>query len=108
MANKDYHEIMTEITSQLTGDVKEDTKYLMAKCEEYKTHEMAKEILRGIGRLMYDIIPEDKREEINQAISNDNLGWKAALDEANYCDKTITEDFYIDIDNYKKDAKRLS
>ena len=23
MANKDYHEIMTEITSQLTGDVKE-------------------------------------------------------------------------------------
>lgn len=41
-----------------------------------KTHEMAKEILRGIGRLMYDIIPEDQREEINQAINNDNLGWK--------------------------------
>lgn len=85
MANKDYHEIMTEITSKLTGDVKEDMKYLMAKSEEYKTHEMAKEILRGIGRLMYDIIPEDQREELNKAIKNDNLGWKAALDEANFC-----------------------
>ena len=92
MANKDYHEIMTEITSQLTGDVKEDMKYLMAKSEEYKTHEMAKEILRGIGRLMYEIIPEDKREEINQVIKNDNLGWKAALDEANYC--IYKKDYY--------------
>lgn len=92
MANKDYHEIMTEITSQLTGDVKEDMKYLMAKSEEYKTHEMAKEILRGIGRLMYEIIPEDKREEINQVINNDNLGWKAALDEANYC--IYKKDYY--------------
>ena len=92
MAAKDYHEIMTEITSQLTGDVKEDMKYLMAKSEEYKTHEMAKEILRGIGRLMYEIIPEDKREEINQVINNDNLGWKAALDEANYC--IYKKDYY--------------
>lgn len=92
MANKDYHEIMTEITSQLTGDVKEDMKYLMAKSEEYKTHEMAKEILRGIGRLMYEIIPEDKREEINQAINNDSLGWKATLDEANYC--IYKKDYY--------------
>lgn len=92
MANKDYHEIMTEITSQLTGDVKKDMKYLMAKSEEYKTHKMAKEILRGIGRLMYEIIPEDQREEINQVINNDNLGWKAALDEANYC--IYKKDYY--------------
>ena len=92
MANKDYHQIMTEITSQLTGNTEEDIRYLTAKCEEYKTHEMAKEILRGIGRLMYDIIPEDKREEINQAINNDSLGWKAALDEANFC--IYKKDFY--------------
>lgn len=92
MANKDYHQIMTEITSQLTGNTEEDIRYLTAKCEEYKTHEMAKEILRGIGRIMYDIIPEDKREEINQAINNDSLGWKAALDEVNFC--IYKKDFY--------------
>ena len=85
MSNKDYQEIMTEITSNLTGDQDSDIEYLTNKCEEYKTHEMATEILRGIGRIMYDLLPDEKRERINMAIKNDSLGWKATLEEVDFC-----------------------
>ena len=85
MSEKGYHEIMTEITAGLTGNTAEDMKYLAEKGQEYKTHKMAKEILRGIGRLMYEIIPEDSKEELNQALKNNSLGWQTTLEEVDFC-----------------------
>lgn len=85
MEKKDYHQIMTEITSNLTGDPEKDKAYLMSKCDEYKTHEMSKEILRGIGRLIYTLLPDDVREELDRASNNESLGWKATLDEIDFC-----------------------
>lgn len=85
MVTNDYHKIMAEITSGLTGNPTEDMEYLMKKSDEYKTHELAKEILRGIGRLMYDIIPEDKKENLVNAMKNDSLGWQATLEEVDFC-----------------------
>lgn len=85
MDNKDYHQIMTEITSNLTGDPEKDKAYLLSKCDEYKTHEMSKEILRGIGRLIYTILPDDVREGLDRASNNEFLGWKATLDEIDFC-----------------------
>ena len=85
MGSNDYHAIMTEITSNLTGDLDADRAYLMEKSEEYKTHEMAKEILRGIGRIMYELLPEDKKEGLEQAMKKDALGWQATLEEIDFC-----------------------
>lgn len=59
--NKDFEAIMKQITGGLNGDAETDMKYIMEQVEKYKEHEFGKEILRACGRLMYDIIPEDKR-----------------------------------------------
>ena len=45
--HKDFDSIMREITSGFTGDTATDMKYLQEKCEEYKNHEMAQEIIRA-------------------------------------------------------------
>jgi hypothetical protein len=62
--NKDFECIMKEITQGLTGNTKEDIKYLHEQGEKYKDHEYRKEILRACGRLMYDILPDDIKEII--------------------------------------------
>lgn len=82
--NTDFDAIMREITSGFTGDPSKDMAYLREKCEEYKNHEMAQEILRACGRLMYEMIPEDKKEELSKAISNDAAGTEAALEEIRF------------------------
>lgn len=82
--NKDFDAIMREITSGFIGDPSKDMPYLKEKCDEYKNHEMAQEILRACGRLMYDMIPDDKKEELNKTISNESSGTEAALEEIRF------------------------
>ena len=78
--NKDFDAIMREITAGFTGDPTKDMPYLKEKCEEYKNHEMAQEILRACGRLMYEMMPDDKKQEMNKALGNDAAG-PAGLDD---------------------------
>lgn len=82
--NKDFDAIMREITSGFIGDPSKDMPYLKEKCDEYKNHEMAQEILRACGRLMYDMIPDDKKEKLNKTISNESSGTEAALEEIRF------------------------
>lgn len=84
MENKDFDSIMREITRGLTGDPKADIEYLQAQGEKYKDHEYGKEILRACGRLMFEVMPEDKKEALNKAISKDMLGYEATLDEVRF------------------------
>ena len=58
---------MHEITSGLTGNPEQDMKYLKETSEKYKDHQYSQEILRAIGRLMYEMIPDDKRAEVERA-----------------------------------------
>ena len=79
--SKVYDSIMKEITAGLTGDPSKDMPYLQAKCAEYKEHEFGKEIIRACGRLMYDMIPDDKKEELKKVMQKDSLGIESALKE---------------------------
>ena len=79
-----FEEIMKDITAALTGNPDHDLQYLQEQSEKYKDSEYAKEILRACGRLMYDCIPEDKKEKLNDALRKDQLGIDAAIEEANY------------------------
>ena len=79
-----YEEIMQKVTSGLTGNPEADGKYLFAQMEEYKTHELAQEILRGVGRLLYDVLPAEKREEMDRLIGNNRLGVDSAIEEAEF------------------------
>lgn len=80
----DFDSIMQEITSGLTGISKDDIPYLMKQSEKYKTNPFAKEIARACGRLMFDLIPDDKKAEFQQAIGNDSAGINSTLDEIRF------------------------
>ncbi|MDR1603445.1 MAG: tetratricopeptide repeat protein [Gracilibacteraceae bacterium] len=79
-----YEEIMQKVTSGLTGKPDADMEYLRNQSEKYKMHELAQEILRGIGRLMYEVIPPDKREEMERLFKNNRLGVDTSIEEAEF------------------------
>lgn len=82
--NNEFDEVMKDITRGFTGDVNHDLMYLQEQAEKYKGHKYEKEILRACGRLMYEIIPDEKKEEIAGIVSKDNMGFDAALDEVKF------------------------
>ena len=85
MAEKRYEEIMKEITKGLSNDAEKDMKYLEEQMEAYKDHEYGKEIVRACGRMMYELIPEDKKAELISAINKDTKGFEQTLEEARFC-----------------------
>ncbi len=81
---KDFETIMKGITGGLTGDPESDLKYLDKQVKKYKDHEYGKEIARACGRLMYQLIPEEKKAELKKAIEKDGMGFDAALEEIRF------------------------
>lgn len=80
----DFDSIMREITSGMSGDAKTDIAYLQDQMEKYKEHEMGKEIIRACGRLMYELIPDDNKEEIEKLINTESHGTDAVLEEVRF------------------------
>ena len=81
---KELDVILREITAGLNGDAEHDGPYLMEQMEKYKSHDLAKEIVRACGRLMYNVIPEESKDKIVQIFGNEHLGVDATLDEARF------------------------
>ena len=81
----DFDKIMQEITAGLSGDNQRDIGYLKEQMEKYKNHEYGKEILRACGRLIYEKLPDEVKNKVNQVAENEDLGIKATLDEVGYC-----------------------
>ena len=82
--NNEFDQIMHEITSGLTGDSKADLAYLNEKCEAYKDHKLGKEIIRACARMMYNMIPDDKKAELEKLIGNDAAGTDSILEEVRF------------------------
>lgn len=79
-----YDEIIKDITNGLTGDPEKDKKYLLDQGEKYKDHEMNKEILRAIGRMIFDVLPEDAKEQINEFADKNIYSWDSVIQEARF------------------------
>ena len=79
-----FDEIMTKITSGLKNEGKEDLKYLMEQMNEYKDHEYSKEIHRAIGRIMYEICPDDMKNVFDKELNNYNFGIEKTLEEVDF------------------------
>ena len=79
-----YNDIMNEIKSNLTGDYETDLKYLKETSDKYKDHELGLEIIREIGRVMYSITPEEKKDDFIEAFSKDMEGLDAKLEEIRF------------------------
>ena len=82
--NNDYDLIMQAITAGLTGDVQKDMADLNEQMTKYRNHKMAKEILRACGRLMYDMISDEDREELIRMTENSLTGINATLEEVQF------------------------
>ncbi len=81
---KDFDSIMREITAGFSADSKKDIAYLQEQMEKYKNHEMGQEIIRACGRLMYELLPDDKKEELCRLINNESSGTEATLEEVRF------------------------
>lgn len=79
-----FDEIMKEITSGLTGDNEKDIKYLDEQCEKYKNHKYSIEIIRACGRMIFDLISEDKKSEFIRLIDNDFKSIDAVIKEIHF------------------------
>ena len=75
---------MREITKGLSGDSETDIAYLKEQMKAYKDHEMGKEIIRACARLMYDLMPDDKKKDLEKVISNNASGTEATLEEVRF------------------------
>ena len=71
MENEEYTTIVREIAHGLTGDWDHDRVYLNEKSDEYVNHPLGKEILRAIGRLLYERMPENAQREWGRVLRND-------------------------------------
>lgn len=80
----DLEKIMQDITCGLSGDSTNDIKYLQNQCEKYKDHKLGKEIIRACGRLIYELLPDDQKAELNHIIHNDKKAIEATIKEIRF------------------------
>jgi tetratricopeptide (TPR) repeat protein len=80
--DKEYSDIMENIASQLTGNDENDLMFLQNQADTYANHKYATEILRAVGRMIYDILPPAKKNEFDQIFSNLEVSSDAILNEA--------------------------
>jgi tetratricopeptide (TPR) repeat protein len=79
-----YQTIMRKITSGLTGEAEHDFAYLQEQSKKYSKHKLAREILRGIGRIITEILPQEEKEKFSKAFANNALGWATTIEEAEF------------------------
>ena len=77
-------QVLQEITSGLKGDPKHDVKYLMEQSEKYKEHEYSKEILRAIGRIIHELVPQELKDTFDNEYKNFNLSIEKTLEEVDF------------------------
>jgi tetratricopeptide (TPR) repeat protein len=80
----DFQTHMQQITAGLTGDSEKDMKYLQEQAEKYRGTELSTEIERAIDRLIYDLLPEEARNKIEQLSENDVKGIESVMHEAQF------------------------
>lgn len=76
-----FDAIIEGIFMQLNGDPDHDMRLLMESAEQYKDHEYSTEIVRAIGRKVYEVMPDDAKEELGNVIGNHEASSTSVLDE---------------------------
>ena len=79
-----FDEIIRKITAGLTGEWEHDGKYLQEQMDLYKEHDLAKEILRACGRMLYDVMPDDLKKEIKDASQKEQFGYQQIMEEVRF------------------------
>ncbi|MFZ2959906.1 MAG: hypothetical protein WA705_23755 [Candidatus Ozemobacteraceae bacterium] len=75
----EHPDILTLLKKELSGDPEKDHALLQAAAEKYAQHPENREILRAIGRLMYAVLPEDKKRDADKVFAIESNAVRATL-----------------------------
>lgn len=62
------NDIIEEIKKGLTGNASHDANYLHDQAMKYRNHENSEEILRILSDMTFDLLPDDKKEALHNAM----------------------------------------
>ncbi len=82
--NESYEVAINDIKEGLTGDPRVDMAYLKMQTDKYKDHKFSKEIIREIARMIYALLPEEKKREMNETISKNEEGFDVKIEKCKY------------------------
>ena len=66
--NMDYQITVRVIMQQLTDDTQKNIEWLRAAMERYKDHPRGSEIIKACARKLYDLLPENQRNKLDQVV----------------------------------------
>ena len=69
--NSEYEKIILDVRNNLTDDKEENIKYIKKMFEKYKNHEMANEIIKELGRMIFENTSKEKQNELNELLTKD-------------------------------------
>ena len=72
------------IYEKLTGDNDADIKYLKEQMDIYKDDENSLEIIRALSRKIFDLLPDEKKAELNRIIGNEVDKINSTVEEAKF------------------------
>lgn len=78
----DYEQIIQEIKSNLSGQTEIDLHYLQTQINKYKDHEGSQELIEGIGRLLFEILPEELKAQLSDTLAADLQELGTVLEQA--------------------------
>lgn len=76
-----YDEIMNRIQSGLTGERSHDIRWLYEQMDQYKDEKEGKAIIRECGRMIWQLLPEEDRQKMEDARQKDADEMNARLKE---------------------------
>lgn len=79
-----FQNAINEIFKGLTGDNQADIKYLKEQMDKHKDDENSTEIIRALGRKIFELLPDEAKAELNQIIGNEVDTINSAVEEAKF------------------------
>ncbi len=80
----ELEQILQEISAKLTGDNKSDIAYLFKATEKYRGHQFEAEVVREIGRMIFQRLSKEKQDEWTELINKEtNQSYYSKFDEVN-------------------------
>lgn len=80
--NEQEKKIVEEVRSKLTGDKEKDKEFLLKEAEKYRGNVDAFNILKEIGKMLYEVLPEEEITEFSNDLKKDVDDINTKIDKA--------------------------
>lgn len=80
--NEDEKKIIEDVRSKLTGDNEKDKEMLLKEAAKYKGNPDVFNIVKEIGKMLYEVLPEEETTEFSDALKKDTDSINDKISEA--------------------------